>query len=214
MSMRKLKLRSIDPSTECTVETRLFSLFDVKDLSDIIDVDEEDNNLEFSYELEPAEVFEICKRFSLSDFDHSFPVELSPAHPVDELPYVIHTGRELRMMIAGVKPLASFSESLPRHGVYRIPEHLFDPYVDDGLFLKREYCRTSTRSGRKGLEAYGSREVLYALRNEEWRFDAFITVHNAASKDGWGVVIERIVGSLLGYKDWEIDIYLEYLGLY
>lgn len=81
---------------------------------------------------------------------------------LDQLPYTVHTRRELRLMLAGEKPLAAFIDDMPDvpdNGI--VPEEIFLPYVLSGRFVKRE--RESLRSG------HACRQVLYALRSEAWR---------------------------------------------
>jgi hypothetical protein len=58
----------------------------------------------------------------------------------------------------------------------------------------------------------GTRVLLYSLRHEEWRIDAFALVQNTAARTGWNESLERIVGSLLGYDEWQNDAYMEYLS--
>jgi hypothetical protein len=53
------------------------------------------------------------------------------------------------------------------------------------------------------------RRVLYALRGEEWRIDAYILMRKTADKSGWNEGFERLEGSLLGYLDWQNDFHIE-----
>jgi len=131
--------------------------------------------------------------------------------PLDDLPYKVHTGRELALMLVGKKPLAYFSGQYPPNPeAEEIPERLFDPHVEEGRFVKREYvmfadnCGPSLRS--KGL---CMRIVMYAPPDQEWRIDAMLLVLDTAAKSGWSEGFERMQGSLLGYEDWKNNIYIE-----
>jgi len=53
--------------------------------------------------------------------------------------------------------------------------------------------------------------VFYARPTEEWRIDVFIAMLSVAAKTGWSEGLERLEGKLLGYEDWQTDIYLERL---
>jgi hypothetical protein len=122
--------------------------------------------------------------------------------PFDDLPYKIHTGRELELMLKGKKPLAYFSAQYPPNpNVEEIPERLFDPYVEERRFVKREYFTSAL--GRS------TRIVMYALPDQDWRIDSMILLLETAAKSGWSEGFERMQGSLLGYEDWQNDIFIE-----
>ncbi|OZB81237.1 MAG: hypothetical protein B7X28_05350 [Halothiobacillus sp. 13-55-253] len=124
----------------------------------------------------------------------------------DELPYQVHTGRELSLMLEGKKPLSSFTEEYPLHGVSFIPESIFERYVTSGQFIKAEYI-----SEHKSLEGdiYATHWVFYALRGEEWRINAYILLLKLADTSGWSDDFERIEGALLGYEIWQNEAYIK-----
>lgn len=96
---------------------------------------------------------------------------------MDELPYAIHARRELRLMLAGEKPLAAFVDDtpeMPDNGI--VPEEIFAPYVSSGRLVKRE--REPPRSG------HVCREVLYAVPS-----DALGST--LALADATGVIVQR-----------------------
>jgi hypothetical protein len=135
----------------------------------------------------------------------TLPIRIRPWCRHDELPYKIHTGRELALMLKGTKPLAHFTGQYPPDAeVEEIPERLFDPYVGTGRFVKREHVVPSS-SGRSGR----IRRVYYALPEEQWRIDAFILLLETAAKSGWSEGFERMEGALLGYEDWQNDIFID-----
>lgn len=121
-----------------------------------------------------------------------------PVH--DDLPYRSHTNRELGMMIRDEKPLAMFTD-----GYGHFPEaverylRLFDRQVANGLLIKREYV-VPGKSGR----VLGWHAIMYAVPDEEWRIDAMITLRLA---ERWTAENEREEGQLLGYEEWQNDVW-------
>jgi hypothetical protein len=98
---------------------------------------------------------------------------------------MIHTNRELGMMLRGEKPLAVFCD-----GYGHFPDvvlrymRLFDRHVDEGLFVKREYVVPNDGAA----VVPGFHTVLYALSNEDWRIDAMIELRLSG---GWSADHER-----------------------
>ena len=117
-------------------------------------------------------------------------------------PYLIHTNRELAMMLEGKKPLAAFCDVHPKnHDAEVIPEQDFAPYVKTGTFIKREHITAGS--------PHGTRRVLYALPNEEWRINAYLLLWETAEKVGWNEGFERMEGRLLGYDEWQNDFHID-----
>jgi hypothetical protein len=112
----------------------------------------------------------------------------------DDWGYRLHDGREVKMMLAGEKPF----------GFVMIPAHAEDPRPAIFERLARE-----GRIRLKVVEIRGTRTFLLASSGEEWRWQAFLLLHDVASREGWTPAIERYLGRLLGYSDQEIDIYLK-----
>ena len=137
--------------------------------------------------------------------------KLRRSFPLDDLPYKIHTGQELALMLEGSKPLSYFSTKFPpASNIEEIPESLFDRYVEKGRFVKREYVMHANNSGPAlGSRGLGMRIVMYALPHHEWRINAMLLLMNTAIKSGWNEGFERMQGSLLGYEDWQNDIFIE-----
>jgi hypothetical protein len=155
-------------------------------------------------ELEREEVGRLISRFNLSFDPGDLTVRIRRASGHDDLPYQLHTGRELALMLEGRKPLAAFSEvDPPTPDREVIPEQLFDPYVAAGRFIKGERIFDDGPSGRR------TRRVLYALPQERWRIEAYLQLWETATKVGWNEEFERTEGSLLGYEDWQNDIFIE-----
>jgi hypothetical protein len=139
------------------------------------------------------------------------PVVLEPWHPLDDRPDQVHTNRELALMLAGSKPLAAFVDVHPSvDGAFGIPEREFEPHVASGLIVKRDVIEPPSADERpiEGLRR-GTRLVLYALKGEEWRINAYLLLRRTAAKSGWNEGFERMEGSLLGYEDWQNDVQID-----
>jgi hypothetical protein len=195
-------LEAIDPVTECPTSDVSFDVDDIDELSRIIGVEEAKFDSGSEYELKDRDLVQLKSRYKIAFETGSQVVRLRCWLPLDGLPYKVHTGRELALMLEGNKPLAYFSGQYPPNpDVEEIPERLFDPYAAAGRFAKRE-CLTSAL-GRT------TRIVMYAVPHQGWRIDAMILLLETAAKSGWSEGFERMQGSLLGYEDWQNDIYIE-----
>lgn len=120
------------------------------------------------------------------------------------LPYKVHTNSELGLMLKGVKPLSIFSD------VYEgFPECLvrylrcFDRCVDQGRITKRDFVISVMLPNM--TEARGIHRIYYTLPGHEWRVDAMIDLMNREGP--WTQAREREFGSLLGYEDWQNDVW-------
>lgn len=203
MASRKFVLEYVDQITNCITGESIFAVDDVTALCEIVDPAAVDIHPAAYYELELKDIEKIKLRFEIAGNDYSPVAQLRSWHVMDELPYKVHTNRELALMLAGEKPFAAFSEYLPSDlDDECIPESCFAPYVQDGLFLKREYV-IAAQNNRK------TRVVLYARSGEEWRIEAYILLKRTAEKAGWSEGFERMEGALLGYAEWQNDIYIE-----
>jgi hypothetical protein len=147
ISTRRFVLEAIDALTECPTIEASFEIDDVAELCSIIDPKATDIHASAVYELEGHEVEQIKAHFSVPFNAGSLAVRLRSWSPLDELPYKVHTGRELALMLNGTKPLAVFSGQYPANlDVEEIPERLFEPYVAAGRFVKREYVVPASRT--------------------------------------------------------------------
>src|SRR4051812_35543675 len=111
-----------------------------------------------------------------------------------------HTGKELELMRARVKPLAIFCDDAdidPADSV--IPEREFDHFVGENLFEKAERVfelPVDPRTGRPRRLRY----VLYSLVDENWRIRAMLVALETMMKMGRADEgIDRMMGALLGY---------------
>jgi hypothetical protein len=127
--------------------------------------------------------------------------------------YLVHTGRELELMLAGSKPLAHFCDAYPPEPSEDIiPAAAFAPYVADGRFLTRMYVELLCHAPPAGHEhVRGTLHVFYARPSEEWRIDAYIQLQVSSANAGWSEAFERRQGTLLGYEAWQCDLHMEAL---
>jgi hypothetical protein len=149
----------------------------------------------------------IVDQYGLSFDPDSHPVRIRPSCAHDSLPYQTHTGRELLLMLRGIKPFAMFDYPA---GQDFPAEKLFDPYVEIGRFVKREYSVPISLRRKDDPEDLIYRYILYALPHEEWRIDAYILLRQVVSEEGWNFALIRMEGELLGYEKWQNDIFIEY----
>ncbi|WP_321797368.1 hypothetical protein [Burkholderia sp. BCC1988] len=196
----KFILETIDVNTACPAESFQIEVPDSSVISSLLEDEEFDAGRD--YELDAHETARFSSYFGFSVGESASAI-LRPRHWLDDLPYQAHTNRELALMLDGMKPFAAFSEEYPSlTDDSVIPERLFDRYVADGRFLKREYIDTEILNG------YRTRRVLYARPNEAWRIDAYILIWHTVQVTGWNESLERMEGFLLGYEAWQTDAYI------
>jgi len=196
-------LQAIDVESDCPLYEVGFSVCDVGTLMSLIG--EDLSNISYYHlDLSPATVMKIVDQYNVSFDPAGHAVRMRRACAHDGLPYQIHTGRELLLMLRGVKPLAVFDYPA---GQDFSAEKLFDPYVEIGKFVKREYCGL-----RRQRDSRIYRYVLYALPHEQWRIDAYILLRQVVTEEGWSAGLERMEGELLGYEKWQNDIFIEYMN--
>jgi hypothetical protein len=117
-----------------------------------------------------------------------------------EHPYLIHTNRELGLMLKGIKPLAMFAD-----GEDYFPEavlrylRMFDRHVESGRFTRRDVIVANSN----GVKI---RHIYFALRGEEWRIQAMIDLKSRPGR--WTRAKEREEGELLGYTPEQNDLWL------
>jgi hypothetical protein len=204
VSTRRFVLELLDDVTQCPIDETTFEVDDLDDLCTLVSASIADID-RFWIELETEQVAQLKSRFKVALESRNLIVRLRAWRRLDDLPYKVHTNRELALMLQGSKPLAYFSGQYPPPPeVEEIPETLFDPYVAAGRFVKREYVVPMSEG-----KVLGTYHVLYALPNQEWRINAMILLLDTAAKAGWSEGFERMYGSLLGYEAWQNDIYIE-----
>jgi hypothetical protein len=126
-----------------------------------------------------------------------------------DVPYEIHTARELDFMLTRGKPLAHFCDYYPPDPAEEIiPRGAFAPHVESGRFVERLYVEVMHPDSAVPI-IRGVLHVLYAQRNEAWRIDDYIFMQNEGARAGWSERVERLQGALLGYSENEIDLHVE-----
>jgi hypothetical protein len=122
-----------------------------------------------------------------------------------DLPYRIHTNRELGFMLRGTKPLAVFCDwHGPGSDVIERYLRMFDRHVDRGDLVKRQYDHWPPDNDRPPVWV-----ILYALPGQEWRIDEMIQLRSRMySGTNWSAEDERLQGRLLGYEEWQNDIWI------
>lgn len=197
----KFILQILDSSTECPTREMELEVNDPFELGSMLCIPAFDADA--SYDLNRFDLARIHGAYAIALNDDDIFGRLRLRRWFDDLPYRIHTDRELALMLAGTKPLASFVEAYhPNPQFDEIPEKRFDPYVEAGKFIKREFVELISRGRVRCL-----RRILYSLTSESWRIDAYILLLQIAGRTGWNEALERFEGALLGYEEWQSDAY-------
>jgi hypothetical protein len=119
-----------------------------------------------------------------------------------QLPYLVHTNRELGLMLRGTKPLAYFMDIVGHEPDLCIRYwRMFDRHVAEGRLIGRELIKAVP-----DLPELRSRSLFYALPGHEWRIDAMLMLLDEPG--AWSDDRERRFGELLGYEEWQNDYWL------
>lgn len=186
--MRQFVLQAYDLAMGCPMLEARLRIDDLTALRRILDTADDDPEIRRTYFLDPTEV-DAIGALSRPPFrpDHQLNA-LDPWHPMRGVPYLVHTGFELPLMLEGRKPLAAFIDDAEW-----LTQELsrFDPFVQEGRLVRRAVARGDIS------------EVYFVLPGQEWRIDAYIELYQTGA--GWDDARERRQGELLGYKDWQND---------
>lgn len=126
---------------------------------------------------------------------------------MDEPPYLIHSNRELGLMLAGTKPLAHFMEG---EGFW--PDcvlryfRMFDRHVAAGRLLRVDRYRPNIWPDIKVKRWH---HVFFALPGEAHRIEAMWEL-NASDNEPWTEEHERREGLLYGYTQEQCEWWLEH----
>jgi hypothetical protein len=201
--MKKFVLQAIDSDHGSPVFEACFGVGSLDELRTILDDAGDDPELERSYILDPTQLAAINARFGTSFDPEGREVWLTPWHSVRNVPYLVHTGYELPLLLEGKKQLARFHEVYPPH--HHFCEEKFDRYVTEGVLHKEVAVEPFERPKKlwDGRLIDGARIVYYTRKGEEWRIPATELLWAAIVKSGWSFDFERLEGMLYGYEDWQ-----------
>lgn len=202
-SPHRFILQALDPVTGCPILEAMLRLDDLAGLRNLIGSDAEDDpDIEHIYDTEDLPALWAFVGFA---FPHGIgSIRLQAWHPLRNVPYLVHTGFELALMLEGRKPLSAFSDTWPSEWLdgYLMP---FDRYVSEGRILRRAVDRMSPARPGKNPRELRLRHIFFVLPGEEWRVDSYLAMLDAMEETGWTEALERRQGELLGYLDWQRD---------
>jgi hypothetical protein len=116
------------------------------------------------------------------------------------LPYRVHGGRELDLMLKRLKPLSVFSHVETASSLAGFLSRYFEPLVEGGELV----------AARLDDEESAAPTLMFALPDEAWRFEAYRLMAATARATNWNDALERIEGSLLGYTPEQNDCWISY----
>ncbi|HEY3538561.1 MAG TPA: hypothetical protein VGL01_14145 [Trinickia sp.] len=191
-----------DQETESIIQTHSLNVPDISDLCRILRIDSFDSWA--CYELDERDIESLSEVYELR-IDRDRLAHLRLRRGYDEHPYLLHTNRELLLMLAGRKPFSAFEDEDGLSGKPSrfFPEAKFDAFVAAGRFVKHEYLEPFEVDATHRI-----RRVFYALPGEAWRIPAYVLLMETWKCAGWNEGFERMQGSLLGYSKEENDIHI------
>ncbi|MGA9868505.1 MAG: hypothetical protein WBQ75_18920 [Acetobacteraceae bacterium] len=195
-------LEARDRDQLCVVLESLFHIPDLDKLRRILgDEAEDDPELQESYMLDEDKLARIISEFDVKFDPCGLAVTLYRWRRLLRVPYLVHTGYELPLLLEGRKKLARMGDAYPP--MTFDGEDRFDHWVAQGVLHREEVIEPFDRPTKKWL---GHRTVYYTPKGEEWRIPASKLVWEAAEKSGgWNEHFERLEGMLFGYEDWQND---------
>jgi hypothetical protein len=205
-------LEAFDCDWWCPIAQTLLHVTDIGSLRSILGAaSDEDPELRHIYHLDDGELAALTARFGVG-LDRSLlestnlVITLFRRRRLSGIPYLIHTGYELPLLLDGRKKLARMSGDLYPPMTFD-GEDRFDHWVAEGL-LHREEVLEPFDSPVRGY--VGHRTVYYTLKGEEWRIPASKLIREASSRaGGWNEYFERLEGMLFGYEDWQNDWWID-----
>ena len=106
-------------------------------------------------------------------------------------------------MLRGIKPMAMFCDLVGREPDCVVRYHrMFERHVTEGR-INRRIIETVEPHRSDWI----SRRVFYTLPGEDWRIEAMLKL--IENFGNWNNEHERRFGELLGYEDWQNDVWLE-----
>ncbi|WP_236872918.1 hypothetical protein [Burkholderia sp. LA-2-3-30-S1-D2] len=205
-------LSAIDPDLLYPCLEVRFETDDLDALRRLVDPDApEDADLDDYYLLSPTQVAAVCDTFAI-EFEHGSRDAIISKY-VDtgvRIPYLVHTGYELALMVQGRKPFG-FIEFNSEWWPSVLLKARFDEYVAQGVLHSHEIIVDAP--ARPGRPARRIGQILYTLKGEEWRIPALEFFRQNVNRRGDGCEnMERLEGALLGYEPWQNDWWIDHLA--
>jgi hypothetical protein len=204
--MNAFILHAIDPDLLYPCLAVRFETTDLETLRRFLSVDEsEDSQVERQYVLAPLETANLCAAFDIAFDHHNREVILfRDVRRKPSIPYLIHGGYELALMVHGRKPFA-FMDYDSSSKQLRTLKARFDHYVSQGiLHAHPEIFESKDQPGRQ------TGTILYTTKGEEWRIPAYELVRMRSKRTANGFEnVDRLTGALLGYEEWQNDWWID-----
>ena len=210
MQPRRFVLTALDPEYGHPSFETLIVIERPEELRTLLNLSaEEDPGLEMSYRLEAHEAAAIVRHFGVQFASLDRETYLHPWRTLREVPYLVHTGFELALMVDGRKQLTHMMEVYPPEKHFG--EDRFDRCVAAGILHKEVELELFPESHERkdGSVLKGMRTVYYTRRGEEWRVQAFRLIRMASGRSGWNEHYERLEGMLFGYEAWQVDWWID-----
>jgi hypothetical protein len=202
-------LQAIDPDHGSPVLEARFCVGELGQLKSLLEEAGDDRELERTYVLDANELAAINECFATSFDPEGREVWLTRWRSIRNVPYLVHSGYELPLMLEGRKQLARFHEVYPPH--HHFCEEKFDRYVTEGMLHKEVVVEPFEKPEalKDGRIIEGLRTIYYTCKGEEWRVPAWKLIKDAAAKSKWSRDFERMEGMLFGYEEWQNDWWIE-----
>ncbi len=193
-----LVIELVDEATFCVVRELVLTIHDSCQLMTLLSIESAHSGM--LIELTKSELEKIQLLLPQLEIASSFLTAFIVKHEADnQLPYQLHTNRELLLMLEGSKPLAVFALE-PNDTITARMVRKFDPYIANGRFVSKVV---------EHFSGEGILQIYFALPNEAWRIDAHELLFKTACFHHWNDGFERMEGSLLGYTNEQNSIYLQ-----
>lgn len=208
-------LEAFDLDLWCPIAQTRFQVADIEALRAIVGEDADgDPELDECYFLDDEQLDGIVACFGLrldrSDFNSAdIEFDLRRWYPPDRVPYLVHSGYELPLLLNGQKKLAIMEHAYPPMTFEG--EHCFDHWVAEGVLHREEAVMPVEAPTKDG--PIGIRTVYYTPKGEEWRIPANKLLWEAWYEGGgsWNEYFERLSSMLFGYEEWQTDWWIDHL---
>jgi hypothetical protein len=179
-------LSAFDREQWCPVLETRFEVSDMEALREVLgtEADDDPGFWRGSYRLEPDELASVVTTFNVS-FD---PQHLETSNPdiclfrmraLSSVPYLVHAGYELPLLLEGRKKLARMGDSYPPMTFEG--ENRFDHWVAQGKLHREEVIKPFDKPIQHFL---GHRTVYYTPKGDEWRIPAMKLLWEAFLNSG------------------------------